>query len=185
MAFEGIIKNGESHDVDLIVMGSHGASGFQEMFIGSNTEKVVRNSNVPVVVIKHEDANFKPEKFVFASDFSEEIKKPFEKVVAFANKFDSHLYLLNVNTPNNFKSTKVAQKIMDEFMKDFDIKNYSTHIYNDINVEKGILHFAKSIDADLIGMSTHGRKGMSHFFNGSISEDLVNHAKRPVVTFKI
>ena len=45
--------------------------------------------------------------------------------------------------------------------------------------------FAKSIDADLIGMSTHGRKGLSHFFNGSISEDLVNHAKRPVITFKI
>jgi nucleotide-binding universal stress UspA family protein len=185
MAFEGIIKNGESHGVDLIVMGSHGASGFQEMFIGSNTEKVVRNSNVPVLVIKHEDDNFKPEKFVFASDFSDEIKKPFERVVAFANKFNSHLHLVNINTPNNFKSTKVAQKIMDEFMKDFDIKNYTTHIYNDINVEKGILHFAKSIDADIIGMSTHGRKGISHFFNGSISEDLVNHAKRPVVTFKI
>jgi nucleotide-binding universal stress UspA family protein len=185
LAFEGIIKTGESHNTDLIVMGSHGASGFQEMFIGSNTEKVVRNSNVPVLVIKHEDANFKPEKFVFASDFSDEIKKPFEKVVAFANKFNSHLHLVNINTPNNFKSTKVAQKIMDEFMKDFDIKNYTTHIYNDINVEKGILHFAKSIDADIIGMSTHGRKGISHFFNGSISEDLVNHAKRPVVTFKI
>ena len=185
LAFEGIIKTGESHNIDLIVMGSHGASGFQEMFIGSNTEKVVRNSNVPVLVIKHEDNNFKPEKFVFASDFSDEIKKPFEKVVAFANKFNSHLHLVNINTPNNFKSTKVAQKNMDEFMKDFDIKNYTTHIYNDINVEKGILHFAKSIDADLIGMSTHGRKGISHFFNGSISEDLVNHAKRPVVTFKI
>jgi len=185
MAFEGIIKNGEQHNVDLIVMGSHGASGFQEMFIGSNTEKVVRNSNVPVLVIKHEDNNFNADNFVFASDFSDEIKKPFEKVVAFANKFNSHLHLVNINTPNNFKSTKVAQKIMDEFVKDFDIKNFTTHIYNDINVEKGILHFAKSINADLIGMSTHGRKGISHFFNGSISEDLVNHAKRSVITFKI
>jgi len=185
MAFDGIIKTGEKNNVDLIVMGSHGASGFQEMFIGSNTEKVVRNSNVPVLVIKHEDESFSAEKFVFASDFSDEIKKPFEKVVAFANKFGSHLYLVNINTPNNFKSTKVAQKIMDKFLESFDLQNYSTHIYNDINVEKGILHFAKSINADLIGMSTHGRKGISHFFNGSISEDLVNHAKRPVITFKI
>ena len=185
MAFEGIIKNGEAHNVDLIVMGSHGASGFQEMFIGSNTEKVVRNSNVPVLVIKREEDNFNASKFVFASDFSEEIKKPFEKVVEFANKFNAHLHLVNVNTPNNFKSTKVAQKQMDEFVAEFKINNYSTHIYNDVNVEKGILHFAKSIDADIIGMSTHGRKGLSHFFNGSISEDLVNHAKRPVITFKI
>ena len=185
MAFDGIIKNGEAHDVDLIVMGSHGANGFQEMFIGSNTEKVVRNSNVPVLVIKHEDESFSADHFVFASDFSDEIKKPFEKVINFANKFNSHVHLVNINTPNNFKSTRVAQKTMDEFMVSFDFKNFSTHIYNDINVEKGILHFAKSINADLIGMSTHGRKGLSHFFNGSISEDLVNHAKRPVITFKI
>ena len=185
MAFDGIIKNGETHNIDLIVMGSHGASGFQEMFIGSNTEKVVRNSNVPVLVIKREESNFSAEKFVFASDFSDEIKKPFEKVVDFVNKFKSHLYLVNINTPNNFKSTKVAQKQMDEFVSEFKINNFSTHIYNDVNVEKGILHFAKSIDADIIGMSTYCRKGLSHFFNGSISEDLVNHAKRPVITFKI
>jgi nucleotide-binding universal stress UspA family protein len=185
MAFEGIIKNGESHNADLIVMGSHGANGVQEMFIGSNTEKVVRSSSVPVLVIKREEENFNANKFVFASDFSEEIKKPFEKVVDFVNKFNSHLHLVNINTPNNFKSTKVAQKAMDEFVAEFKINNCTTHIYNDINVEKGILHFAKSIDADIIGMSTHGRKGLSHFFNGSISEDLVNHAKRAVITFKI
>jgi len=185
MAFDGIIKNGESHDVDLIVMGSHGARGFQEMFIGSNTEKVVRNSNVPVLVIKKEEPNFSAEKFVFASDFSDETKKPFEKVAAFAGKFNSHLHLVNINTPNNFRSTRVAEKIMSDFTSEISTKNFSTHIYNDINVEKGILHFAKSIDADIIGMCTHGRKGISHFFNGSISEDLVNHAKRPVITFKI
>ena len=74
---------------------------------------------------------------------------------------------------------------MSDFVGNFQINNYSTHIYNDVNVEKGILNFANSIDADLIGMSTHGRKGLAHFFNGSISEDLVNHAIRPVVTFKI
>ncbi|MFY8066846.1 MAG: universal stress protein [Flavobacterium sp.] len=185
MAFDGIIKNGKAHNVDLIVMGSHGASGFQEMFIGSNTEKVVRNSDVPVLVIKREESDFNANNFVFASDFSEEIKKPFEKVVEFADKFNSHLHLVTVNTPNNFKSTRVAQKAMDEFVAEFKINNCSTHIYNDVNVEKGILHFAKGINADIIGMSTHGRKGLSHFFNGSISEDLVNHAKRPVITFKI
>ncbi|WP_396163059.1 universal stress protein [Flavobacterium sp.] len=185
MAFDGIIKNGKAHNVDLIVMGSHGASGFQEMFIGSNTEKVVRNSDVPVLVIKREESDFNANNFVFASDFSEEIKNPFEKVVGFANKFNSHLHLVTINTPNNFKSTRVAQKAMDEFVAEFKINNCSTHIYNDVNVEKGILHFAKGINADIIGMSTHGRKGLSHFFNGSISEDLVNHAKRPVITFKI
>lgn len=185
MAFDGILSSAKTHTADLIVMGSHGASGFQEMFIGSNTEKVVRNSDIPVLVIKKEDDDFNADNFVFASDFSEEIRKPFEKVVKFANDFDSHLHLVMINTPNSFKSTHVAQETMDNFVSGFKINNFSTHIYNDVNVEKGILHFAKSIKADLIGMSTHGRKGLSHFFNGSISEDLVNHAKKAVITFKI
>lgn len=49
--FEGIKETCKEHDIDMIVMGSHGASGFKEMFIGSNTEKVVRISEIPVLVI--------------------------------------------------------------------------------------------------------------------------------------
>lgn len=185
LAFEGILKLIEINDIDLIVMGSHGASGFKDMFIGSNAEKVVRYSEVPVLIIKKEIENFEVEKFVFASDFSDEIKAPFAKVVNFANEFNAKLHLVMINTPNSFKSTLVAQEIMDNFTAQFDIKRFSTHIFNDANVEKGILNFSNSINADLIGMCTHGRKGLAHFFNGSISEDLVNHAVRPVVTFKI
>ncbi len=185
MAFEGILRISKINEVDLVVMGSHGASGYKEMFIGSNAEKVVRNSEVPVLIIKKEQDNFEVNNFVFASDFSEEIKKPFEKVVEFANKFDATLHLTMINTPNNFKPTSLSEQIMSEFVADFKVNKYETHVYNESNVEKGILNFANSIDADLIGMSTHGRKGLSHFFNGSISEDLVNHASRPVVTFKI
>lgn len=185
-AFDGIINNSKKHEIDLIVMGSHGASGFHEMFIGSNTEKVVRTSDVPVLVIKKEQAEFNPEKFVFASDFSEEIKKPFAKVVEFANSFNTQLHLVYINTPNNFKSTHAAEKIIHDFASQFTIVNgQTTHVYSDVNIEKGVLHFANSVNADLIGMCTHGRQGLAHFFNGSVSEDLVNHAVRPVVTFRI
>ncbi len=185
MAFEGIMKISQINNIDLIIMGSHGASGFKEMFIGSNAEKVVRNSDVPVLIIKKEQPNFNVDNFVFASDFTDEIKKPFEKVVEFANRFDSTLHLVMITTPNNFKSTPIAQDIMNKFAVKFKINKFETHIYNETNVEKGILNFADSINADLIGMSTHGRKGLSHFFNGSISEDLVNHSSLPVITFKI
>ncbi|MCR5860729.1 universal stress protein [Flavobacterium sp. J372] len=185
-AFDGIIKISKKNNVDLIVMGSHGASGFKEMFIGSNTEKVVRTSDIPVLVIKREEQAFNPDKMVFASDFSDEIKKPFAKVVDFANSFNAKLHLVYINTPNDFRSTHAAEKIIHNFAAGFQFRNgYTAHIYNDVNVEKGILHFANSVNADLIGMCTHGRKGLAHFFNGSISEDLVNHAVRPVVTFRI
>ena len=184
-AYSGIIDVSKKNNIDLIVMGSHGANGFKEMIIGSNTEKVVRTSEVPVLVIKKETGEFNVDKFVFASDFSDEVSQTFKKAEEFTNKFGAHIHLLSVITPKNFKSTAVAEKIMNDFTSKFQINNYSTHIYNDVNVEKGILNFANKIDADLIGMSTHGRRGLAHFFNGSISEDLVNHAARPVVTFKI
>lgn len=184
-AFDGILGISQKNQIDLIVMGSHGASGFEEMFIGSNTEKVIRTSDVPVLVIKNETGDFKADKLVFASDFSSEIKSSFNKLVEFAKIFNSHLDLVMINTPNSFKSTAVAEKIMKDFVKDYDLPNYSMHIYNDVNVEKGILNYASSVNADLIGMCTHGRTGFAHFFNGSISEDLVNHAVRPVITFKI
>lgn len=185
LAHEGIIENAKKHNADLIVMGSHGASGFHEMFVGSNAEKVVRYSDIPVLVIKKEEEDFKAETITFASDFSKEIKKPFEKVVDFAKSFDSHINLLYIITPNNFTTTRSAEEKVKGFIEEFNFDNYSTHIYNDINVEKGILHFAKDKGSDIVGVCTHGRKGLSHFLNGSISEDLVNHAKKPVVTFKI
>src|SRR6478672_5978251 len=185
LAFEGIMKVSNKNNVDLIVMGSHGASGFKEMFIGSNAEKVVRNSDVPVLIIKKEVSEFNVNKFVFASDFADEIKAPFQKAVEFANKFDSTLHLVMINTPNDFKSTSESEGIMRNFISGTKVDNLKMHVYNDTNVEKGILNFSNSVNADLIGMSTHGRKGLAHFFNGSISEDLVNHATRPVVTFKI
>lgn len=186
-AFDGIVKYSKEINADLIIMGSHGTSGFQEMFIGSNTEKVVRSSDIPVIIIKSEMDDFTIEKFVFASDFSEKIKKPFHKLVEFANLFDAKLDLVMINTPNSFKTNDVAEKIMQNFVSSTSVplKNYSLHIYNDANIEKGIINYANRTNADLIGIATHGRTGLANFFNGSVSEDIVNHSVKPVITFKI
>ncbi|WP_299397723.1 universal stress protein [uncultured Gelidibacter sp.] len=184
-SFSSVIDTCHEYNVDLIVMGSHGATGLKEMFIGSNTEKVVRTSDIPVLVIKNEHAKFTVDRFVFASDFNKDNAATFKQAGDIAKLFDAQMYLVMVNTANNFTSTSEAKKRIQNFIKDSDFKNYTTHIYNDESVETGILNFSKEIDADLIGISTHGRQGIAHFFNGSISEDLVNHSKRPVITFKI
>jgi nucleotide-binding universal stress UspA family protein len=184
-AHDGILTFSKKNNIDLIVMGSHGVSGIEEMLVGSNTERVVRLSEIPVLVIKKDTTEFKTSHFVFASDFSKEIKSPFKKMMEFASIFDAHLHLVMICTPNSFKPTALSEKIMREFVADFKIKNYTTSIYNDVNIEKGIINFSNSINADLIGLCTHGRTGLSHFFTGSISEDLVNHTRKPVITFKI
>ncbi|WP_296315810.1 universal stress protein [Winogradskyella sp. UBA3174] len=185
ITFNEIKDSCKEFEIDLIVMGSHGASGIKEMFVGSNAEKVVRTSDVPVLVIKNEHTDFNVSNFVFASDFKNDNKKTYEQAVAFAEAFDAKIYLLMVNTANNFMTTYEANSRITDFISNQTFKNYSIHIHNDTSVENGVLNFSKDIDADLIGISTHGRQGIAHFFNGSLSEDLVNHSKRPVITFKI
>lgn len=181
----GITQVSKDHNIDLIVMGSHGSSGVEELLIGSNTEKAVRNSDIPVLVIKKDIKNFNASNIVFASDFSEEAKKPFKKFLDFAKTFESKLHLVTICTPNSFKTTHAAEKAITDFITEFNLNDYTTNIYNDTNIEKGIINFSNKINADIIGMCTHGRTGFAHFFNGSISEGLVNHAVKPIITFKI
>lgn len=183
--FSNIKEICSDHKIDLIVMGSHGIDGFKEMFIGSNAEKVVRNSSVPVLVIKNRHEKFHIDNFVFASDFNKDNRETYKQAAKLAEAFDAKLHLLLVITASNFITSSQADDRVKSFIQDYNYDNISINVYNDETVESGILNFSKSINADLIGISTHGRQGIAHFFNGSISEDLVNHAKRPVMTFKI
>jgi len=185
ITFNEIKDASKEFDIDLIIMGSHGATGLKEMFVGSNAEKVVRTSDIPVLVIKNEHENFEINDFVFASDFLNDSKETYKQAIQFAEAFDSKIHLLMVNTANNFLTTYEAKTRINDFIAGQSFSNYTITVHNDVSVEQGILNFSKDINADLIGISTHGRQGIAHFLNGSISEDLVNHAKRPVITFKI
>ena len=184
-AYDGIIDESEKQNIDLIVMGSQGTSGLEEMLVGSNTEKVVRNSKVPVLVIKHEIDNFKIENIVFASNFEQENKGAFQNILNFSRLFNAKLHLLKINTIHNFETTKESSDAIRNFINNFDLGDYYLNIYNDVSVEAGILNFANIIDADIILLNTSGRHGLAHLFTGSVGEGLANHAKLPVITFKI
>lgn len=183
--FEGIRNYTQKNDINLIVMGSKGVSDFEEMIIGSNTEKVVRTSNIPVVVVKTDNDKFKFKKLVFASNFDDENKAAFVDFLAFAKKFNSQIHLLKINTISNFESSYTTHKKIKDFVKGFNLKKKTITIYNDASVVKGIINFAKEIDADVIALTTHGRSGLSSLFNGSIAKSVSKNVLRPVITFKI
>jgi len=184
-AFDGVIQESKKYKADLIVMGSQGATGLKEMLVGSNTEKVVRHSKIPVLVVKQDVKNFEIKNIVFASDFGAKSRKSFQNVIDFSNLFKAKLHLLYINTPHNFKTTQATNNRLNNFLIDANIKNYSLNTYNDATIEEGILNFGKKIEADIIAINTHGRSGLSQLFNESISKELANHALRPVITFKI
>lgn len=184
-AFDGIMSISKKYDCDIIIMGSNGSEGLQEIFVGSNTEKVVRFSEIPVLVIKNEIPVFKINSFIFVSNLTLGNKKALEDALNFSKLLEVVLNLVYINTPNKFKTTAELDVMFNDFTKDIDLKPSQFHIYNDITVERGIRNIASKMDADLIGIGTHGRKGISHFISGSLAEDLVNHIKKPIVTFKI
>lgn len=175
----------QKNDIDFIIMGSHGSSGFEELFIGSNAEKVVRSAKPPVLVIKEDCDIFEVNDLVYATNFDEEDKPAITAANDFAQLIGAKLHLLWVNTASTFRTSDETNKKMNTLLSGLSIEDPSLHIHNDVNVEKGILNFAQSNNAGLIGIGTHGRRGLSHFINGSLGEDVVNHAKRPVLTFKL
>lgn len=166
-------------------MGSHGTSGFSKVFIGSNTEKIVRLADSPVLTIKNEFDDFVINNMVFASNFYEESYPVFEKIKFFADIYRSHIYLLKLITPKEFEPIPVSQKLVNSFIKKFDLKNYSVNIYNSSSIETGIIDFSDEINAYLIAIEIHGRTGFAHLISGNLAEDIVKHEAKPVLSIKI
>lgn len=176
-----ITASAKKTGAELIIMGTHGASGWNEVFVGSNAEKVVRTSPVPVLAIK-EQVNVNPKTIVFVSDFKEEANAIFPFAKKFAEIFEAKLHLLKVNTLDSFETTRELNESINKFKAKHNVPDYPVEIYNDLDKETGIIYFAKETKADMIIAGTHGRSGISRMFNSSISEELVNHSFCPVLT---
>ena len=175
----------EKNSIDLIIMGSHGASGFSEYFVGSNAERIIRYSSVPVLVMKHYYKG--PIKsIVFPNILDTENQEDLTtKVKALQAFFKATVHILFVNTPLNFTSDIVTLARLKEFVKRNMFKNYTINIHNHTYEDEGIISFTKSIKGNLIAMGTHGRKGISHLLNGSLAEDVANHTDSLIWTYTL
>ena len=158
----------EANDVSLIVMSSHGTKGLQEMIIGSNTEKVIRFSDVPVLVIKEEAAVYKMGVGVYSSDFSEDSIEAYKKAKTFFKDWDTEMKMVYVNpTGRKFKNSRELDELLLNFFTKAgevtinDCKNKVT-IYSEHSIEKGIFNYSNDINADFIVIPTHPHKGITH-----------------------
>lgn len=178
-----IVDYANDNSIDLIVMGSHGASGFREFFVGSNAEKVVRHASMPVLVTK--DYYKGPIKnIVFPHTLETEDLQDFTlRVKALQAFFKAKIHIVYINTPTNFTSDTITYERLKEFSKRFMFRDYTLNVFNHTFEENGIHEFTKNIKGDLIAMGTHGRKGLSHLVNGSLAEDVVNHSECPIWTY--
>lgn len=175
----------KSESIDLVVMGSHGASGVRELFIGSNAEKIVRHSPVPVLVIKEYQKGVIKD-IVFPNTLETENQEDLVmKVKGLQDFFKARIHIIWVNTPLNFTSDSHTRERLEAFAKRYMFKNYTINVFNHRDEEKGILEFSNTIKGSLIAMGTHGRKGIAHLLTGSLAEDVVNHNKGLVWTYSL
>lgn len=170
-------------NIDLVVMGTKGASGFEELIIGSNAERVVRHAKCPVLTIHERPANMEIKNIVYANALEEPDHTCAGIVNDIQKAFGARVHVVRVNTPNNFKTDHATSPILEQIAAQSGFSDFETHIYNDASEEEGILNFASKVDADLIVMATHGRTGLAHLLSGSLAESVVNHTHRPVLTY--
>jgi nucleotide-binding universal stress UspA family protein len=175
----------EEHKADLIVMGTQGATGLLDFFIGSNTEKVVRRSSIPVLVVRKSFKLNTINKILYPTTLLQEENHLVKYVKKLQDFFSATLYLLIVNTPHNLNRTLDEQAVMEKFAQRHKLTNYTINTKDNFYVANAIIDFAHEIKADMIVMGTHGRKGLSHLFMGSVAENVVNHLDCAIWTYPI
>lgn len=178
----GILEYVKKKGIDLIVMGSHGASGLKEVVIGSNTEKIVRTSTVPVLVVK-DFYKGRVKSIVFPVMLSLKDQEALVmKVKAIQFFFKARLHLVWINTPGNFVTDSITRNQLEAFANRYMLSDYSIDIFNHTSVEEGILLYTEMVKGNMIALGTHGRKGLGHLLLASVAEDVVNHSKALIWT---
>lgn len=173
-------------DADLLVMASTGASGLKETLSGSNAEDVIQRANIPVLVLKNLTDHLALKTVVFASDFHDYYDDSINFLKTLLDGFGQPaVHLLFVNTPSRFVPTHEIRPRMEAFTDRYKLVGYILDQQDELDVETGVLAYAQAKKADLIVLGTHGRRGLRHLLQGSIAEDIANHAPIPVLTLPL
>lgn len=182
-AYHGISSIIAEQKADLVVIGTEGDSGNANILIGTTTEKVLRRSAVPVVTVNREMRSDSIKSIVWATSLRPEDLEIPPALRDLVNQEGVTVHVLRVNTPGLFMTDVTAKERLKSTAEFLKFKNYTLNIFNDNEQAAGIIHFASSINADMIALSTHGREGLAQLLNSSIAEGVINHTKLPVMTY--
>ncbi len=196
VSFESAVEEGflhsairriaEEEGVDLVVMGTKGATGAVEFFLGSNTEKVIRTAPCPVMAVPPSTHPFQLSNVVFPTTLHPEQAEGFRELAAWQEYFPFTVEVLYLNDPLGLGENKAIEEKAGEMAQAVGLKNYSILIGgNTFNEELAILEVAHERQADLVAMGTHQRQGLSHLLFGSLTEDMANHSDIPVLSIPL
>lgn len=181
-----ISRVAEEDGVDLVVMGTKGATGTTEFFIGSNTEKVIRTAPCAVLAVPQNSGEFTLGTVCLASTLRSDQTSAFQSLAEWQKCYSFDVKLLYLNNPAGFDSDAEIEKAAREFEAKAGLIRLSVFSStNTFNEESAILEFAHQNKAEMVVMGTHQRQGLSHLLFGSLTEDTVNHSDIPVLSIPL
>ena len=170
--------------VSLIIMGTHGASGWQKI-TGSYALKVITNSSVPFIVVQDQlmnDTGY--DSIVVPLDLNNETKQKLEMVASIAHYFDSEVHLITPNESDEFLSNKLkANRIWAaKYLKGKNVK-FTTQIVDDgDNLLEGVIKLSKKVEADLIAIMNLQKNSLMGVLGSSYQQEIIaNKPKIPVL----
>lgn len=171
----------EENDVDLIVMGTHGATGLKKVLMGSNAASMINTSLVPVIATPAE-ATFKPiKKIVYATDMAnldEEIKT----ITMFAGLFDASVKVVHV-TPATPDKKFDADKFTRNLIKVSKYKKLTFNFAKNENITTGVDAFVAKQKPQLLAMFTHKLSAYEKFFDKGVTRRQAFHSTVPLLSF--
>jgi nucleotide-binding universal stress UspA family protein len=178
---EVIQKEAKRLKIDLIVMGTRGATGLKKTVVGSNTTSVIEFSQKPVLAVpdKGQFRGFKD--VVYASDLKN-LEKELRILMPFVLRFNATLHLLHI-TPTGKNVDDLEEKIEKAAQK-LGYKNIVTLVLVDSYVEEAIDQYISVCKADLLTMFTHNLNFYEKVFDKSMTRKMAFHSSVPLLAFK-
>ncbi len=180
---EAIISVASEEGVDLIVMGTKGASGLKEVIFGSVTGEVMEHAPAPVLAVPKE-ASFdgKFDRIAVTTEFAAEEKKALYKVLEFASWFDHPtISVIHVDVGH---VESIAHR-MEAFKKEFEGKpNLEFVVVDATTIEKGLQQYLETHRVDILCMLTHKRGVLEELFNYSVAKKMSYHLTTPVLAIQ-
>ncbi|MEN7547044.1 universal stress protein [Rapidithrix thailandica] len=173
------------HDYDLLILGGKTIRKYDELFESTQRELLTEFSKFPIMAINQEMQHYRLKKLLLTTNFQQDLSKVIKWIKDFRHLLEAQLYILYVNTPTHFLSSREIQIKSKEFVRKYGLEKAELVLYNDRRERFGILNYADDIDADLIITFTNNTQRIHRILKGNLTEDLVNHSLRPVLTFNL
>ncbi len=181
--YKEVVKTVDEVGADLIIMGTHGVSGFEEFWIGSNAYRVVSSSPVPVITMQETFEKVGFGKVIVPIDQSKETRQKIPMVGHLAQMFNAEIHLLGATKYSDDESeAKVRRYVKQsvEILEKEELHAEVSYVFGQ-NIAKATLDNAKDKEADLIIMMSESEPA-SGLFMGSNAQQVVNHSAIPVLT---